>query len=63
VGKKGIYTLLSKGFGLFTDFLFFFFFVLFLFVVVHFRQLRGNQGFAIDHDKADQFAKKASKTN
>ncbi|CAO3588198.1 unnamed protein product [Absidia cylindrospora] len=30
-------------------------------VVVHFRQLRGNQGFAIDHDKAAQFAKKASR--
>ncbi|SAL97044.1 hypothetical protein [Absidia glauca] len=31
-------------------------------LVVHFRQLRGNQGFAMDHEKADQFAKKASST-
>ncbi|ORZ21477.1 bacterial low temperature requirement A protein-domain-containing protein [Absidia repens] len=31
-------------------------------VVVHFRQLRGNQGFAIDHDKAAQFAKKIGLT-
>lgn len=31
-------------------------------VVVHFRQLRGNQGFAMDHEKADQFANKASST-
>ncbi|CAO3596170.1 unnamed protein product [Absidia cylindrospora] len=33
-----------------------------LVLVVHFRQLRGNQGFAIDHDKADQFAKKIGLT-
>ncbi|KAI8097210.1 bacterial low temperature requirement A protein-domain-containing protein [Halteromyces radiatus] len=31
-------------------------------VVVHFRQLRGNQGFALDHEKADHFAKKIGLT-
>ncbi|KAI8339719.1 bacterial low temperature requirement A protein-domain-containing protein [Chlamydoabsidia padenii] len=31
-------------------------------LVVHFRQLRGNQGFTLDHDKADYFAKKTGLT-
>ncbi|KAI9316794.1 bacterial low temperature requirement A protein-domain-containing protein [Dichotomocladium elegans] len=26
-------------------------------LVLHFRQLRGNQGFALDHDRAEEFAK------
>ncbi|CAO3641999.1 unnamed protein product [Cunninghamella blakesleeana] len=32
-------------------------------LVVHFRQLRGNQGFAIDHQKAEYFANKIGLTS
>ncbi|KAG0167371.1 hypothetical protein DFQ28_006300 [Apophysomyces sp. BC1034] len=31
-------------------------------IVVHFRQLRGNQSFALDHDSAEEFAKKVNLT-
>lgn len=33
---------------------------IFIFVVLHFRQLRGNQKFALSHDAADDFCKRVT---